>query len=649
MPTGRDMGGAEARLPPDWINSLIAEAPVALAVFDGDARYVSASMGWQRRLGLDGVALIGQAAGTGIGERPAGWVAAVAAAALGKSTSGMDRVQSVPGGPDRLVFWKVWPVEAGRGLVAVSLSDSAETEDDQGIYHRYGSESIQDIASALGVGLLEHDFVTGATVLSDTYLKLLGISREGIPKTDAAWLDLLRVRDVEACRVARARALDPKGDGIFDLEVWPVVDGVERCMRVQSRVLFAGTGADRQPRHAIGLLVDRTEERQMVEALARSQRLEAVGRLAGMVAHDFNNILSVVLGNLELALPKVADDGARNLLANAMEATLMGAGFNKRLLTLAGGHGGLPVRFHLDAHLGQTWDVYRRVLRDEILLQFQPGSEGAHIHADPAEIDAAILNLVVNARDAQPDGGRIVISTRQVGRLETLVTKEGGGPDGGFVRITVADDGPGIPPSIAARAGEPFFTTKPRGMGSGLGLASVIATAGRAGGTFRIETGPAGTKAIMVLPLCEGEDAPVVAQNSEVPLGDGETVLVVEDDPLVRETALQRLEALGYVVAEASNAQAALTHIASGAGVDLVFSDIILAGGPSGIELTTALRRENPRIAVLLTSGHASAAYRSDDEPKDIPEILAKPYSLKDLAFAVRRCLSAAQRGSGRG
>ena len=128
------------------------------------------------------------------------------------------------------------------------------------------------------------------------------------------------------------------------------------------------------------------------EALARAQRLETVGRLAGMVAHDFNNILSVILGNLELALPKVANESVRAMLNTAMEATQMGAGFNRRLLTLAGGHGGQAVRFHLDAHLGQTWEIYRRVLRDDILLAFEPGSDAAHILADPAEIDAVILS-----------------------------------------------------------------------------------------------------------------------------------------------------------------------------------------------------------------------------------------------------------------
>lgn len=375
------------------------------------------------------------------------------------------------------------------------------------------------------------------------------------------------------------------------------------------------------------------------EALARAQRLETVGRLAGMVAHDFNNILSVILGNLELALPKVANESVRAMLNTAMEATQMGAGFNRRLLTLAGGHGGQAVRFHLDAHLGQTWEIYRRVLRDDILLAFEPGSDAAHILADPAEIDAAILNLVVNARDVQLDGGRILVSTRRTGRAEGGTdTQE---PPQDKVEITVADEGPGMSADVAARAGEPFFTTKPSGMGSGLGLASVMATAKRAGGSFRIETGPQGTRAIILLPICDGVAVETLPQDGEVPLGDGESILVVEDDPLVREAAMQRLEALGYVVSEASNTAAAMAHIGRGEPVDLVFSDIILPGGPSGLEMSDMLRNRHPGIPVLLTSGHASGVYRDEHEASQSPEILAKPYSLRDLAFAVRRCLSA--------
>lgn len=562
-------------------------------------------------------------------------------AARGKASSGGDRECVVQDGTDRWVSWNVWLMDADQRLIAVSLSEGQDTGDDQGAYHPFASEIIEEITSPLGIGLLEHVFATGATVLSETSLKLLGIGRDRIPKTDDAWLALLRVRDIRACKTAYARALHPESDGVFDLEVLPLVDGVERCVRLQCRVLFTGTGADRLPYRMIGMLVDRTEELKIQEALARAQRLETVGRLTGIMVHDFNNILSVILGNLELALRRVVDDGARRLLVNAMDATQLGAGFNKRLLTLAGGHLGQPVRFHLDAHLGQTWEIYRRVLRDDVVLQFEPGSHGANVLADPAEIDAAILNLVVNARDAQPEGGRIVISTQRVDGAEVLEAEEGMDPSQTFVRITVADEGQGIPPSIVGRIGEPFFTTKPNGMGSGLGLASVFATADRAKGTFRIETGAAGTKAMLALPMCDAASVNVVAQEGALPLGDGESVLVVEDDPLVRETAIQRLEALGYRVAEASNTEAALAHIASGAAVDLVFSDIILPGGPSGLDLSEALRRENSQIAVLLTSGHSSAAYRSVDESAVVPEILAKPYSLKELAFAVRRCLSA--------
>lgn len=634
MPTGVEVAVPGPDILSCFFSDLIEECPFALAILDRDLRYVTFSKGWTERVGLTlGAAAIGTPV-TGVPGQSAGWIGSLRAALLGKAASGVDRIGQTADWPERWQFWKVWPVGKGGQWVAISLFGGGETAQSHGATSAYATDGIHKITTAMGIGLLEHDFATGSIALSDTYLELLGITRDSVPTTDAGWMDLLRVRDAEAFQAARARALDPKGEGVFDFEVWPIVGGVERCMRIQSRVLFEGEGADRRPHHLVGLLVDRTAERQMEEALARAQRLETVGRLAGMVAHDFNNILSVILGNLELVLPKVGNEEVRALLNNAMEATQMGAGFNKRLLTLAGGHGGQAVRFHLDAHLGQTWEIYRRVLRDDILLQFEPGSETAHIVADPAEIDAAILNLVVNARDVQLDGGRIVISTRRVGQA-------GGGEACDTVEIAVTDEGPGMPANVAARAGEPFFTTKPSGMGSGLGLASVIASAKRAGGTFRIETGPKGTRAILSLPISDGDAVAMLPQDGEMPLGDGESILVVEDDPLVREAAMQRLEALGYVVAEASNTQSAMAQIESGAVVDLVFSDIILPGGPSGLDMCAALRKSNPRIALLLTSGHASGVYRDTKHEMPMPEILAKPYSLRELAFAVRRCLSA--------
>lgn len=623
------------------IRTLIEQTPSALAVLDREARYVSVSKGWLQRFGRGAGAFVGTVAGAGGADHPCGWVAAIEAALQGQAASGMDRGDPGPDDPGRGVFWKVWALDADRGLVAVSLSDAPEAGQGQADDRRYSRQSIHDITSAFGIGVIEQDYATGTTHLSDTCLALIGIGRDRIPTTEQEWMDRFGVRDVVAFRAARAQALDPKGDGIIDFELRPVVDGIERCLRLQTRVVFDGVGAERKPRHAIGLIVDRTADRQMEAALARAQRLETVGRLAGMVAHDFNNILSVILGNLELALPKVCDGDALTLLSHAMDATQMGAGFNKRLLTLAGGHGGVAVRFHLDAHLGQTWEIYRRVLRDDIVLEFQPGSPAAHVFADPAEIDAAILNLVVNARDAQVEGGRIVISTKLVDALDAADAKAGRGEACAYVQITVSDQGPGMPQDVAARAGEPFFTTKPNGIGSGLGLASVIATTQRAGGRFRIDTGHWGTKASMVLPIRDGEATQHVPQDGEIPLGDGEVILVVEDDPLVRETAMQRLEALGYVVSEASNTQSALAQIAEGEAVDLVFSDIVLPGGPSGFEMCATLHKENPKIAVLLTSGHASAAYRSQQDPSALVDILAKPYSLRELAFAVRQSLTA--------
>jgi CheY-like chemotaxis protein len=300
----------------------------------------------------------------------------------------------------------------------------------------------------------------------------------------------------------------------------------------------------------------------------------------------------------------------------------------------------------LDVHLGQTWDIYRRVLRDGIRLRFAPGSAGAQVCADPAEIDAALLNLVVNARDVQAEGGRIVIATQRVTAAEAGI---GAGGADGFVRICVCDDGPGLPAAMIARLGEPFVTTKPVGCGSGLGLASVMATARRAGGMFRIDSGPQGTTASLFLPIRPGPAEGAAPEAAALPMGRGERVLVVEEDPMVRDVARLRLEALGYQVVEASGAEMALRQVAAGLRVDLVLADVVPAGGDwgrcSGWALVQDLRALRPGLGAVLASGHAGAL-PGDGWAGAV--MLEKPYSLCDLARAVRRGLDPAGQTTGR-
>ena len=626
----------------DILARFVTEAPVAVAIFDAQMRYLAWSQEWACRFGLQSVDLLGRAHHPDLvqGESP-GWLEAFRLALAGQATS-CDVAQVRPSGDkDVWLRWCMRPIPAAEGAarVAVFVTDITHQRQVEAELQR-AADRLHQITTSLGIGVFEHDFATGVTAVTDSYLALLGLTRDNLPKTSEDWLALLRPPDVTAYRAALDRAMDPSGDGRFIIETHPVVDGVERVMEVKFRVVFRGEGADRRPEHLVGVTVDQTESRSLQQVLSRAQKLETAGRLAGMVAHDFNNILTVILANLELAGLRDLDEDLRVLLRNAADAAEMGAGFTKRLVVLAGGHSAGETSITIDEHIGRVWEVFQRVLSDGIAFRFHPGAKDAVVLVDAAEIDGAILNLVMNARDAQSVGGQIDVQTEIVELTETAAARIRGGRPGRFLRIAVRDKGDGIPEAVVARLGEPFVTTKAPGRGSGLGLTSVILTVERAGGFLQVTSVPGhGTEMSVYLPVVATASPAAAPASTEYPFGNGELVLVVEDDPMVREAALMRLEAIGYAVIEAGSAEAALALIEAGEPVDLVFSDVVLSGPMSGFNLVRELRTRFPGIATLLTSGHVSSAIRKGDAIGPPVPLLTKPYPLHTLAEAVAAAL----------
>ena len=635
---GAGLPGAAAALA-----RFVTEAPVAVAILDAGMRYLAWSQAWARQFGLPTGGLAGRSHRDLFPGHALDWDAAVRRGLAGQATDCEEAEVQLPDGREVWLRWCIRPIPLGAAegsAVAVFAEDITDRRQAKAELQR-AADRLQQIATSLGIGIFDHDVATGRTTVSDSHVTLLGLTREALPVTTADWIALMRPVDMAAYRAARKRALDPRGDGRFSCEVRPVVAGVERVMEVQARVLFQGEGDDRRPERLVGVTVDQTERRRLHEALSRAQKLETVGRLAGMVAHDFNNILTVILANLELAALREVDDNLRLLLRNAADAAEMGAGFTKRLLALAGGaHRDEGSAVAIDDHIGRVWDVFQRVLNDSIAFRFHPGARDAVVAVDTAEIDGAILNLVMNARDAQAEGGQIDLRTELVTLDETQASAIRGGRPGRFVRIAVRDRGPGVPPEVAARLGEPFLTTKGPGRGSGLGLTSVILTVERAGGFLQVVSDPGeGTEMALHLPALDSPPQPPTAASQDYPFGNGELVLVVEDDPMVREAALLRLEAIGYAVIEAGNAEAALALVEAGEPVDLVFSDVVMPGALSGFDLVRELRARHPGIAVLLTSGHVSTTIRSRAGLDPPVPLLTKPYPLQALAEAVAAAL----------
>lgn len=387
--------------------------------------------------------------------------------------------------------------------------------------------------------------------------------------------------------------------------------------------------------------IARREEAQA--QLVQSQRMEAFGQLTGGVAHDFNNLLTIISGNLELLAPELESERARMHLRRAVDAGEMASRLTSRLLTFARRRRLEPRVLDLNELILGMAEILQRTIGSHISLSTIMGPELWLTRADPSEVENAILNLVINARDAMPSGGRILIETRGVRFADGDELAIPGIRKGDFVVVSVTDTGGGMPPDVAARAFEPFFTTKPTGRGTGLGLSTIYGFAQQTGGhvTLYSEVGR-GTTVSLYLPRSadgNGEQVLDAPTEQEVHFAENsETILVVEDNPDVREVTLQRIEALGYVVLEAASGPEAVEVLNRSPDVQMVFSDVVMPGGMSGYDLASWVLENRPEIPVVLTSGF-SASSGLIELPKAAHSILHKPYNRLELSKVLRNAL----------
>jgi len=382
------------------------------------------------------------------------------------------------------------------------------------------------------------------------------------------------------------------------------------------------------------LITDLTKQRQMADGLRQSQKLEAMGQLTGGVAHDFNNLLMVISGGLDM-LDRLTDPRRRQRIMHGMrQAAERGAGLTRQLLTFSRYDALQPEPVDITRQIGGMRELLDRSLRGDLHVRLEFAAGLFPIEVDPGELELAVLNLAVNALDAMPDGGTIVI------RAENAPALRESDLDGDFVRLSVIDPGTGIPAEVKHRVFEPFFTTKELGKGSGLGLAQVYGFAKQSGGTVRIESEVGrGTAVILLLPRSAG--TPAVGQPHLVDLHDDTPtadsaghVLLVEDDDAVATLVAEMLAQLRYEVFRVASAAAALGALADGRSIDVVFSDIMMPGGMNGVDLARELRRRHPDLPVLLTSGYAQVAKRQADD--EGVRVLPKPFLLGELAAALK-------------
>jgi PAS domain S-box-containing protein len=392
------------------------------------------------------------------------------------------------------------------------------------------------------------------------------------------------------------------------------------------------------------LIHDVTVERRQEALLLQAQRMEAVGQLTGGVAHDFNNLLTVILGNLELLEPRLADTLSQSLAGEAREAAEMGARLTDRLLTFARRQRLETQSINLNEFVLSLTELLRRTIGTPIDLSTALAPDLWPTVADPGQVENAVVNLVINARDAMPNGGRLVIETFNATVDPADIANIPGMAAGDYVVLSVADTGHGMSPAVRERAFEPFFTTKSAGKGSGLGLATIYGFARQSGGNVTIysELGQ-GTTVNLYLPRAAAERPAEDAAAHAVPealAGRGETVLVVEDDDRVRRLTARRLEELGYRVLEAGHGAEALAVLAATAGVEIVFSDLVMPGGMSGFDLARLVRERHPEARVILTSGYSAELMSQSDIAQLDLQVLRKPYRQSELARAFRAALA---------
>jgi PAS domain S-box-containing protein len=459
-------------------------------------------------------------------------------------------------------------------------------------------------------------------LVNDRFVAMSGFARDQVVGHRAVDLGFWAIPEHRETVMAKMRA-----DGEVDhfASELRCKDGSRLEVEVSARMVEV----EGEP-HMLTMVRDTSQRRALERQLAQAQKLEAVGRLAGGVAHDFNNIVTAILGHAEMARDVIPEDSpALEDLGQIIRASGRATELTGQLLTFSRRQVAQPRRMDLNGLVDETRRLFERLIGADVHLTIERHDAPVIVHADPGQLEQVLMNLVVNARDAMPTGGSLTV---RVGLQESRAV------------IEVRDTGIGMSPDIQARIFEPFFTTKERGKGTGLGLAMCYGIVHQAGGTIDVETAPGtGSTFRVLLPLASADapdGRPVLRSGTSVaPLGGTETILLAEDEPMVRDLALRVLEGLGYRVLVGRDGSEALA-VSDGfrERIHLLLTDVVMPG-LSGPEVATRLTAERPGLAVLYVSGYAPDSVALADALRNGATFLPKPYNPADLAREVRATL----------
>jgi PAS domain S-box-containing protein len=472
--------------------------------------------------------------------------------------------------------------------------------------------------------------------VSPSYEQVFGDSCENLMKAPGRWLDAIHPEDQARIRALMASP-EPRA---YEMEFRIVrPDGAVRWIHDRVSVVRDQSG---KPTSIGGVAEDVTDRRVLQQEFERAQRMESVGQLAGGVAHDFNNLLTVISTSAHCLK---RETGAlkpeyNDLCEEIEQAVLRATALTRQLLAFSRQEVVTPVALDVNELVRSTEKMLRRLLGEDVGVLTVLGAEQLRVRADPGQLVQVLLNLAVNARDAMPEGGRLVLETSQVTVGLSSAQRRLTARPGEYVRLSVTDTGCGMTPEVQSHIFEPFYSTKAAGKGTGLGLAVVFGVVEQAGGLIDVVSAPgAGATFHIYLPVCTAcdEDAEGAKRTRAEEAGN-ETVLLVEDDDAVRRAAARGLREHGYRVLEAANANLALESLASGHPIDMLITDVVMPG-LDGRRLAEQATQKRPGLKTLFVSGYTDDAVVRYGVFQSEVEFLHKPFSPASLARKVRQVL----------
>ena len=466
----------------------------------------------------------------------------------------------------------------------------------------------------------------------------LGLDPSLAPYSGGIWHDFIIPEDRQRVVASFCDALEGTVDRWQEEYRIERADGSALLVEDRAAIIRASDG---RASRVVGAVRDITESRRLEDYIRENQSLEALGKLTGGVAHDFNNMLMIIMGNTEMLLEEEPRADVRELLELIQNAARNGAELTSRLLSFARQQPLAPQCLDIRNRITQAAKLIRHALADNITLELDIADTPLNAEVDPSQFDNALVNLAVNARDAMPDGGKVSLEARatsvEAGRLDGILDP------GEYVVISLADTGTGMEPEVASRVFEPFFTTKPIGDGTGLGLSMVFGFAKQSGGHVFIDSTPGeGTRIDIYLP--QSRQSVPASEDTEpaetaLPASDRARVLMLENDEHIRRYVERILETEGYAAIVAKDAKAALDRLEHDPGITLLFTEVSLAGDMNGLDLAQAARERFPALKVLVTSGSANEPMLREKIEQREFAWLPKPFSRRELGECLAEIL----------